>query len=290
MRYASRHPISGPIESRIEQHDGADRAHRRTNPEAAVDHEIGPAAVARRHQFLNRRIDRGVFAADAGAGEKPEQRVARNIPGERGRSGGGEIDRQRDEEQFLAPDPVGEPAESERAEHSTGEIGAVGQSDIEIGEFQRRAFFERARQGARQRDLQPIQNPGDAERQHDAGVKAAPGEIVEPRRNAGFDDAIVASSGRNSGACRKDLRLIQTSHAASLQCLPRAISTETGASIGWDQCGKARKCEVPRLSGGGDDKLHIGHAEPTSAAGGSSRIATRNRPVHCCFSIANAWR
>ncbi len=55
---------------------------------------------------------------------------------------------------------------------------------------------------------------------------------------SGFDDAIVASSGRNSGARRKHLRLIQISHAASLQCLPRAVSMETGASIGWNQCGK----------------------------------------------------
>jgi hypothetical protein len=53
-------------------------------------------------------------------------------------------------------------------------------------------FLERARQCARQRDLQPIQNPGDAERQHDAGVETAPAQIVETRRNAGFDDAITA--------------------------------------------------------------------------------------------------
>ena len=133
----------------IEQHDGADGADRRADPEAAVDHQIGPAAIARRHQFLDRRIDRGVFAADAGAGEKPEQRVARDTPRQRGGRGRGEINRKRDEEQFLAPDPVGQPAEAERAEHGAGEIGAVGKADIEIRKSQRRAFLERAGQARR---------------------------------------------------------------------------------------------------------------------------------------------
>ena len=205
----------------IEQHDRADRAHRRADPEAAVDDEIGPSAIARRHQFLNRRIDRGVFAADAGAGEKPEQRVARDTPGQRRRGGGGEIERQRDEEQFLAPDPVGQPAEAERAEHGAGEIGAVGKSDVEIGKSQRRTFLQRAGQRAGQRDLQPIQNPGDAERQHDAGVKAAPAQAVETGGNAGFDDAIIVAllcecfSRRGS-----DARVAQDRHAALLPYLP----------------------------------------------------------------------
>ena len=181
----------GADQRRIEQHDGADRAERGPDPEAAVDDEIGPAAIARRHQFLDRRIDRGVFAADPRAGEEPEQRVASDTPRQRGCGGRREIDRERDEEQFLAPDPVGQPAEAERAEHGAGEIGAVGKSDIEIRKMQRRAFLQRAGQRAGQRDFQPIQNPGDPERQHDAGVKSAPAQIIEPRGNAGFDDAII---------------------------------------------------------------------------------------------------
>ena len=57
--------------------------------------------------------------------------------------------------------------------------------------MQPRAFLQRARQRAGQRDLQPIQNPGDAERHHHAGMKAAPAQLIEPRRYAGFDDAII---------------------------------------------------------------------------------------------------
>src|SRR5262249_20690693 len=57
------------------------------------------------------------------------------------------------------------------------------------GEMQRRAFLHRTRQRARERHFKSVEDPGDAERKHDAGVKAAPAETIEPRRNAGFDDA-----------------------------------------------------------------------------------------------------
>jgi hypothetical protein len=65
---------------RVEQHDGGYSAHGGADPETAVDDEIGPATVARRHQLLNGRVDRGVFAADAGASQEPKQRVGRDIP------------------------------------------------------------------------------------------------------------------------------------------------------------------------------------------------------------------
>ena len=121
---------------RIEQHDGAERAQRRADPEAAVDDEIGPAAHAGGYELLDGRVDRGVFAADAGAGEKAKQREAPEIPGQRGGRGGAEIDRKRDEEELLAPEPVGQPAEEQRAEHGAGQIGAGGETDVGIAELQ----------------------------------------------------------------------------------------------------------------------------------------------------------
>ena len=51
-------------------------------------------------------------------------------------------------------------------------------------------LLQRAGERAGQRHLEAIQNPGDAEREHDAGVKAAPRQRVKPCGNAGFDDAI----------------------------------------------------------------------------------------------------
>ena len=43
-----------------------------------------------------------------------------------------EIDRERDEEELLAAEPVGQPAEEQRAEHRAGEIGAAGEADIGV--------------------------------------------------------------------------------------------------------------------------------------------------------------
>ena len=176
---------------RIEHHQRAERAHGRADPEAAVDDEIGPAAHTRRDQLLDGGIDRGIFAADAGAGDEAKQREAEDIPGGGGGRGGGEIDRQRDEEQRLAAEPVGEPAEEERAEHRAGQIGAAGEPDVGVGEAQGGTVLQRARQAAGERHLQPVQDPGDAERRHHQRVEAAPGQAVEPRRDVGVDDAGV---------------------------------------------------------------------------------------------------
>jgi len=59
-----------------------------------------------------------------------------------------------------------------------------------------RTFLQRAGQGAGQRDLKPIQNPGDAERQHNAGMETAPAQAVEASGNTGFNDATIAPSRR----------------------------------------------------------------------------------------------
>ena len=70
-------------ERRVEQRDRDQRAERRADPEAAVDHRSSAAAIAGGDQFLDRRVDRGVFAADAGAGEEAKQEERAAVPGER---------------------------------------------------------------------------------------------------------------------------------------------------------------------------------------------------------------
>ena len=188
----------------IEQHERACRAQRGANPKAAVDDEIAPAAIACRHQLLDAGIDRGVFAADAGAGEEAKQGEARQIPRQRGRGGGDEVDAERDEEQPLASEPVREPAEEERAEHRAGEIGAASKPNIGVGEFKVRALFERGRDGAGERHLKPIEDPGDAERDHDQRVEAAPAQPIEPRWNVGRDDRRACL--RRRVRCDRDTR------------------------------------------------------------------------------------
>src|SRR5262249_53890246 len=41
--------------------------------------------------------------------------------------------------------------------------------------------------------LEPVENPGDAEGEHHAGVKAAPGQRIQPRRDRGLDQAIATT-------------------------------------------------------------------------------------------------
>ena len=182
---------------RIEQHQRAERPQGGADPETAVDDEIAPAAHARRDQLLDGGIDRGILAADAGAGEKTKQRKACDIPRGGGRRGGDQIDGQRHEEQSLAAEPVGEPTEEDGAKHGAGEIGAAGNADIGIAEMKHRALFQRARQGAGERHLQPVQDPGDAQRGHDQRVESTPGQPVEPRRNIGVHDCLVARHRRS---------------------------------------------------------------------------------------------
>src|SRR5262245_57010538 len=94
----------------IEQQDRATRADRSAEPEASVDDEIGVAPVTCRHEFLNGRSDRRVLTADACPGKEAEQRKAVKVPGERRGCGGNQIEGERDGEELLASEPVGEPA------------------------------------------------------------------------------------------------------------------------------------------------------------------------------------
>ena len=135
-----------------------------------------------------RRIDRGIFSADPGAGEKAEQHEAAQIPRESGRCRRKEIDQDRDAEEPLAAKPVGQPAEEQRTENRAGEIGAVGKSDIGRRELQHTAFAQRACHRSRQRDLEAIKDPGDAERSDNKPVEAPPWQPVETGRYIGADD------------------------------------------------------------------------------------------------------
>jgi hypothetical protein len=51
------------------------------------------------------------------------------------------------------------------------------------------ALLERRRDGAGERHLEAVEDPGDAERHHHQGVEASPSQAVEPRRNVGLDNA-----------------------------------------------------------------------------------------------------
>ena len=117
----------------------------------------------------------------------------------------------------LAPEPVGQPAEAERADDRAGEIGAAGETDVGVGEVQRRARLQRAGDRAGERHFEPVENPGDAERDDDEDVEPSPRQALEPGRDEGFDDIVASplfavrrTSWRREVAIRRHLRRIPT--------------------------------------------------------------------------------
>src|SRR5579875_2109167 len=124
------------------------------DPEAAVDREIRPAAAARGDELLDRGIDRGILAADPGTGHEAEHGEGPEVPGGTRRQGRDRVDGDRRGEEPLAPQPVGEVAEADRAEDCPREIAARRDADL-----------------------------GDAEGHDDEPVKSAPGQPVEARRH-----------------------------------------------------------------------------------------------------------
>jgi hypothetical protein len=118
----------------IEQDDRAACAHGRSDPEAAVDQEVSPAAQAGGNKLLDCRIDGSVFAADAGAGEEAEQHETPGVPRQTRGGGGQEIDCKRHEKQLLASQPIGQPTEEKGAQHRAGEIAAAGKADLRIAQ------------------------------------------------------------------------------------------------------------------------------------------------------------
>lgn len=174
----------------IEQQHRGHRAQRGADPEGAVDRQVDPAAKARRGEFLDRRVDRRVFAADAGAGEEAKRQEAPQTPGKCRRRGRADVDDQGDEEQFATAQAVGEPAEEQRADHRAGDVGAAGEADVGVAQAQRRAVLQRAGDGAGERHLQAVEQPGDTQRDHQQGVEAPPGQAVQPRRQIGLVDAL----------------------------------------------------------------------------------------------------
>ena len=74
-------------------------------------------------------------------------------------------------------------AEEQRAQHGAGEIGAACESNLLRGEMQPRAGLQRRCNGACERDFQPVENPGDAQRHHHETVEATERQPVETCRH-----------------------------------------------------------------------------------------------------------
>jgi hypothetical protein len=149
---------------------------------AAVDGQVGAAAVARGNQFLDCGIDRRIFAADAGTGDEAEQREGRQVGRKRAGARAGDVDGERDEEQSLATKEIGKPAEQHGTQHGAGEICAGGKPDLGVGQAQRRAGLECTRNGAGKRHFEAVEHPRDPERYDHQRMKPRPRQPIEPRR------------------------------------------------------------------------------------------------------------
>ena len=108
----------------------------------------------------------------------------------RGGRGAKQVDGEGNEEQLFTAEPIGEPAKEDGAYYCSGEISTARKPDVGVGEVQHRTVFERAGKRARQRYLQSVENPGNAERRHHERMEAAPGQPVEPRRNVALNNAV----------------------------------------------------------------------------------------------------
>jgi len=182
----------------IKNDDRADCPDGGADPEAAVNCKIGPAAIPCRNEFLDRRVDGGILAADPGAGHEPKHREAGQIPGERGCGSERQIDRQRHEEESSSAQPVGQPTEKERAENGAEHIGGACKTDTPAGESQ--AAPDGAGERAGERNLQAVEDPCDAEREDNKPMEPAPWKPVQTGRNVRFDDRAVRLRARQS--CR----------------------------------------------------------------------------------------
>ena len=126
---------AGSIDRRVEQRDRQQRAGGRADPERAVDRDVDAAAVLLRDQLVDGGVDGGVLAADAGAGEEAARRSTTSAFIENAVSTVGDrVDAEREHEQLLAAEPVGELAEEQGADAGAGDVDRAGQADVGAAE------------------------------------------------------------------------------------------------------------------------------------------------------------
>ena len=166
-----------PLQQRREDVQRGDRQQRAgggSGPVGAVDQDVDPAAVVGRDQLVDRRVDRAVLAADAHPGDEAAGEEEQRRPGERRRNRRREVDAERDHEQPLAAEPVGQPAEQQRAEARAGHVhrrrpaGDLRGGDVDAAALGRDGAGDRADD----RDLEPVEDPDRAQADQDLPVPA----------------------------------------------------------------------------------------------------------------------
>jgi hypothetical protein len=83
-------------------------------PVRPVDRDVDAPAVLGRDQLVDRRVDRRVLPADTGSGDESAHEVPHGVHRERRQDGADQVDEQRENEQLLAAEAVGELTEEQR--------------------------------------------------------------------------------------------------------------------------------------------------------------------------------
>ena len=118
-------------------------------------------------------------------------------PRESSRRGRHEVDAERDDEQLLAAEPVGQLPEEERSETGPRDVDRCGRPD-RAGSQRDPAALLRQAGGDRpdDRHLEAVENPDCAEAADDKPVETRPGQAVEPRRNVRLDHPLGVATTR----------------------------------------------------------------------------------------------
>jgi hypothetical protein len=190
----------------VQHQDGEQGAEEGTCPVGPVHRQVDVAAVLGRDHLVDRRVDRGVLAADSGAGQHPG-RVQEDEPVPALRRRGGEpaadqVDAEGDHEQLPPAELVRQPPEKQRADHLADQVPG---RDVR---HRARRHAERAGLGqvradvAGDRDLEAVQYPGDAKRDNQVSVEPRPRKPVDPGWDQRPDDSRLIGRGANTGGHR----------------------------------------------------------------------------------------
>ena len=163
---------------------------RTAEPPASVDCQVGMSAPSGRNQLVDGRIDRRVFPADAGTGQKTKEHETPEIPREGRHDGRRQVQHQGKQEPLLPALAVGQVREHDGAEHGPGQIGRRGQSDFRSGEVEGGGERQHRTERGHDRDFETVQNPRDTEGRDDQPVPARPGKTVHALWNTGRNGRI----------------------------------------------------------------------------------------------------
>ena len=186
---------------RVQEDERDERAEDRAGPVAAVDPDVDTAAILRGHHLVDRGVDGRVLAADSHARDEPrpvevdEPQPAAVVHRERRKPCAEEVQEERDDEEPLPPELIRHPPEDERTHDLADEVHRRDQPDLGRGHVERVGLDEDTGHGARDRDLEAVEDPGGPEPGDHPRVERRPAQAIEPRRDRGANRPGFGSGG-----------------------------------------------------------------------------------------------